>query len=255
VYQGGGHLLDLFHQVGLPVAVLLVLTAPLALIVPALGIPALLGLGLVAALGAIDVARANAPRGLRRGRWRFRLGVAAHHLLQPLVRSWGRYRSRHLARRDTLTHAPLPAPVSTLGGGVVVLPQDRDRADVAAAVIGGLRREGARVLPPSGWEDFDARLAASPFVVADVQTSGYPEGFVQVRMRTRMRWGRLAAAVAAAVALGVVHPAMGAIFAGATLAETGRELVRAQLLLRRAIGGSGGTHLESERGPADGSEP
>ena len=100
VYRGGGHLLDLVHQVGVPIAAVLLLTAPLALLSPWLALPALVALVGLLALGAIDMSRADppaAPAGEGSGSAPL---VAVHHLLQPLVRYWARNRHRPLARRS-----------------------------------------------------------------------------------------------------------------------------------------------------------
>jgi O-antigen biosynthesis protein len=255
VYQGGGYLLDLLHQVGLPLAALIVLvSAPLVVVHPMLGLPALVALIGAMALGVVDVANAEAPRHLRDERWRFRIGVAIHHILQPFVRSWGRYRSRSLARRDVAHHDPLPAPTLTLPGGIVVLPEDRPRVDVAAAVVARLRQAGARVVPPSGWEDFDARLGGLPFIEADVQTSGYPEGFVQLRMRIRVRGSRVLVALVVSALLALLDLRLGTAAALLVLAETTREALKARVLFRQATSDSasqahvrGGTPVEASR--------
>src|SRR5204863_3707301 len=42
VYQAGGDVLDLVHQIGIPIAASLALTAPLAILSPWLGLPALI---------------------------------------------------------------------------------------------------------------------------------------------------------------------------------------------------------------------
>src|SRR4029079_2261301 len=71
VYQGGGHALDLAHQVGVPVAFLVLLTLPLALLHGIFGAPALGALVYLLALAGVDIAQAHPPRGLARGRLRF----------------------------------------------------------------------------------------------------------------------------------------------------------------------------------------
>ena len=192
VYRGGGHLLDLIHQVGVPIAAVLLLTAPLALVSPWLALPALVALVGVLALGAIDMSRADPPRGTPRRRLRFRAAVAVHHLLQPLVRYWARNRHRPLARRTVDMREDLPPPVKSLGGGVVVVPEDRPRAEIAAGLVNALRNRGIRAICPDGWEDYDARLLLSPFAYGELQTSSHPEGYVQVRIRSRPRRRRAA---------------------------------------------------------------
>ena len=211
VYQGGGHFVDLVHQVGIPGATMLLLTAPLAVISPWLALPAILaavGLGLIA---AVDMARTQTPRRSRMGRIRFRAQVAAHHVLQPLVRFWGRNRHRNGASRDLGGHQRLPEAVRQVRGGIVVVPEDRPRSELAAALVSALRGRGVRALPSSGWEDYDARLLLSAFASGELQTSSHPEGFVQVRIRTRPRIRRLIAVVAMTIAAAWIDPLLGVL--------------------------------------------
>lgn len=209
VYQGGGDALDLVHQVGIPIAAMLLLTAPLGLISPWLGIPAAVALAGLIALGAIDMARTQPPRRSRTGGLRFRLRVAAHHLLQPLVRFWARNRHRNGASRDLGGHRELPDRVRRLSRGVVVVTEDRPRSELAAGLVSALRARGVRALPTSGWEDYDARLLLSTFMYGELQTSSHPEGFVQVRVRMRPRLRRLTAVVALTIAAAWVDPLLG----------------------------------------------
>jgi hypothetical protein len=200
VYQAGGHVLDLIHQAGVPIATLFLLTAPLALISPWLGLPAVLAfLGLVV-LGAIDMARAEPPRRAAAGGLRFRAAVAVHHLLQPLVRYWARRRHREVARRTVASKGNLPKAVRQVGGGVVVVAEDRPRAELAASLVEALRGRGIRAIYPNGWEDYDARLLLSALVLGELQTSSHPEGFVQVRIRIRPRAFQLVGGAALSVA-------------------------------------------------------
>jgi hypothetical protein len=227
VYHGGGHLLDLVHQIGVPAAVLLLLTAPLALISPWLGLAAALAVAGLAVLAGVDMARADPPRRGRHGLG-FRASVAVHHLLQPLVRHWARSRHRQLARRNLDGGQELPEAVRRLRGGIVIVPEDRPRAEFAAALIEVLRRRGIRATQPSGWEDCDARLLLSPFLVGKLQTSSHPEGFVQVRIRGRPRPWPLVVAVATLGAAAVVDP-----FLAALLALPGAGLAHGALRARR----------------------
>jgi hypothetical protein len=209
VYQGGGDYLDLVHQVGIPIAVMLLLTAPLGLISPWLAVPAAVALLGLVVLGLIDMARTQPPRRAHKGGLRFRARVAAHHLLQPLVRFWARNRHRNGARRDLNGHQPLPDTVRSLPGGIVVVPEDRPRSELAAGLVSALRARGVRALPTSGWEDYDARLLLSTFMYGELQTSSHPEGFVQVRVRTRPRLRRLTGIVALTLAAAWFDPLLG----------------------------------------------
>jgi hypothetical protein len=234
VYHHGGHTLDLAHQLGVPAATLFLLTAPLALIwLPWLVMPALSVAGL-AALATVDVSRA---RSLHR-RWRaqaaFRLWVGLLHLLQPLARTWGRLRHRTLAHRDVAAGRPLPPVLRSLSGGVLLLPQDRSRAQLAADVLAHLRRGGLRVLPVNGWESHDGRLLGSSLVRGDLLTSGHPSGYVQLRVRRRLRWGTLFAFLGlAAVSAPLDLPAIGLLLMGGV--EGVRGMWRTGGLVRRII--------------------
>jgi hypothetical protein len=205
VYQAGGHLLDLLHQLGVPLAAVLLLTAPFGLLSRWLALPAACALVVLSVLATVDMRRAHPPRRAASSNLGFRAKVAVHHLLQPLVRWWARSRQRPVARRD-VPPGKLPAPLRRLRGGVVVVAEDRPRSELAAALVGALRHRGIRATAPSGWEDYDARLVLSGLVYGELQTSSHPEGFVQIRIRTRPRWQAIAAAVAAGLAITLVSP-------------------------------------------------
>ena len=211
VYQGGGHFVDLVHQVGIPGAALLLLTAPLAFISPWLALPAVFAAVGLCLIAAVDMARTQPPRRSRTGGLRFRAQVALHHLLQPLVRFWGRNRHRNGASRDLGAHQRLPEGIRRVRGGIVVVPEDRPRSELAAALVSALRARGIRALPSSGWEDYDARLLLAAFAYGELQTSSHPEGFVQVRIRTRPRIRRLTVAVALIAAAAAIDPVLGAL--------------------------------------------
>jgi cellulose synthase/poly-beta-1,6-N-acetylglucosamine synthase-like glycosyltransferase len=211
VYQGGGHVVDLVHQVGIPIAAMLLLTIPLALISPWLALPAAFAALALSLLAAVDMVRIPPPRRSRTGGIRFRAQVAAHHLLQPLVRFWGRNRHRNGASRELGGHQMLPEGVRRVRGGIVVVPEDRPRSELAAALVSALRARGIRALPSSGWEDYDARLLLAMFAYGELQTSSHPEGFVQIRIRTRPRLRRLTGAVAMTIAAAWVVPLLGAL--------------------------------------------
>ena len=205
VYAGGGYALDIVHQAGMPAA------AALALAGVALGaVAAPLAAAVLAAVAAfivllvgVDAVRAHPPATLAAGRLRFRLGVAAMHVLQPLVRTWARARAGGVARRD-IWITPLPAPIERRSG-VLVLPADRPRAAIVGDLVGWLRACGVRVAPATGWEPFDARLNASALVVGELLSSAYPEGCVQVRLRRRASRRALPAA-ALVLVLWLTHP-------------------------------------------------
>ncbi|MBO0728416.1 MAG: glycosyltransferase [Acidimicrobiaceae bacterium] len=191
VYRHGGYALDLAHQIGIPVAGLLLLTAPAGLLWSWLFTPAVVAAAWILALGAIDVARTRPPRWLRSPRLGFGLGVATMHLLQPIVRAWGRRRHREVARRELPEAGSIPSPVHRCARGVLLLPDTAGRVELAAAIVTMLRRSGLRIVSASGWEDYDARILGSLLIRGDLVTSAHPEGSVQLRVRRRPRWRAL----------------------------------------------------------------
>jgi glycosyltransferase involved in cell wall biosynthesis len=237
VYQGGGHALDLAHQVGVPAAMVGLLTAPLAIRSPWFAAPALLACAAIVALLAVDVGRARPPRSASGKGFTFRLGVGAMHLLQPIVRMWGRMRSRDLARRDLPRVAAIPGPVRVFGRGLL-FPDTAPRAEVAAAVVIDLRRSGLRVVPATGWEDRDCRILASALVQGDLVTSAHPVGSVQLRVRRRMRLIPLGAVCAVAIACGLVSPELALVVVVAAMLDLVVGIHRTGPRVRRAVTGA-----------------
>jgi hypothetical protein len=188
VYRGGGYAIDLAHQVGVPLSVLGLATAPFALLRPWLAVPAVVAAVFLVALTVVDVARTRPPRGSGVA-WRFRFGVAAMTMLQPIARTWGRIRHRDAARRDLPPATDIAGPATNVGRGVLLLPDGGDRAALASQIVGELRRHGLRVLPASGWEDYDARVVGSLLLYGELVTSAHPIGSVQMKVRRRFRRG------------------------------------------------------------------
>jgi hypothetical protein len=209
VYGGGGYGLDLAHQIGVPVSVLGLATAPLAALTRWLALPAIVAAIFLLSLAMVDVARTRPPRTAGRA-LRFRFGVAAMTMLQPIARTWGRLRHREVARRDLPPAANIPGPATPLPGGVVLFADEGDRAGLAAQIVGVLRRHGYRVLPASGWEDYDARVVGSLLVHGELVTSAHPIGSVQMRVRRRFRRGP-----ALVVAVGVCLLSLASVWVGA----------------------------------------
>ncbi|MFL6238976.1 MAG: glycosyltransferase [Actinomycetes bacterium] len=234
VYRSGGYAVDIVHQVGVPIAVLALLTAPAGLLSPWLALPALAAAIGVSALFCFDVLRTRPLRHSGMREWRFRLGVAVMHILQPLVRTSGRMGSRELARRDLPKEATVPGPVRRLRGGVLLIPATAGRAEIAASLVGVLRNVGMRVLPASGWENYDARIMGSPLVRGDLVTSAHPVGWIQARVRRRLRWPFAALYGATAVLCLAAEPLLIAPVAATAIADvawggwrTGRRVHRA----------------------------
>ena len=174
VYGGGGHALDIAHQIGVPFALLIMAATPLALLSPLFAIPGASGVAYLLALAVVDAIKATPPHALRSGRVRFRLGVAGLHLLQPVFREWGRLGAEADARRELPRLPAAPGPALKHGRDVLLVPLDRPRAELVAWVVAELRRAGLRIEAVTGWEDYDARLIGSSLVCGELRTSGHP---------------------------------------------------------------------------------
>ena len=99
-----------------------------------------------------------------------------------------------------------------------------------------------RVIEATGWEDYDARLIGSTLVRGDLVTSSHPAGSVQLRIRRRLCWGRLAAVAGLIAVAMMIDETPALVLAGLTLAELARGLWRVNLFARRTI--MRGTALE-----------
>jgi ABC-type multidrug transport system fused ATPase/permease subunit/GT2 family glycosyltransferase len=233
VYHAATDFTDILHQAGVPLALLALLTLPLALISPWLALPAALGLLTLTSLAVTDVVRAEPPRrGAPRRRF-FRGWVALHHLMQPVVRAWGHHRHRSGALKGLTHRSELPPRVRTIRHGGVVVPDEQPRADLASATIDELRRRGQRVVTSNGWDDYDARLLLSRTMYGDLQTSCHPVGWVQIRLRRRLRARPiLVAAGIAGVLTYLANPLFALLPAAWTLFSLSRGEWRARYLLQ-----------------------
>jgi glycosyltransferase involved in cell wall biosynthesis len=229
VYRGGGELRDVAHQLGVPAAAIALLLAPGALFAPVVALAPLLGLAFLFAIASTDFARIAVPTHLRgRAAWRFRFNLTLLNLVQPVARAWGRARNRSLARRSAIAVQPIPGPIQQLSRGVFLFPETRPRPEIADNVVQLLRRAGLRVVPPTGWESYDAQVMASALVGAEVVTSAHPPGWVQLRIRRYLRWkptlvfaAVMCAAILADPRLAVVVGAMGIASLAAGMWRTG----------------------------------
>lgn len=224
VYQGGGHLLDVLHQVGVPVAVVLLVTAPLAVFDAVLAAPAIAAVLALLVLAGFDFVRLRPPRRSAYGGPRYRMGLTAMHLLQPLVRTWGRSRHRSAARQNGQLRPQLPGPMTFTGRGTMIAPYEGSRAELAAAAVNVLQLAGVRVSPGTGWEDYDARLSGGLFVLAGLVTSDHPQGWVQLRIRRGLRWRAAATALAVTGIAAFISPLLALLAVAGVLAETCRGL-------------------------------
>jgi hypothetical protein len=199
-----------------------------------LGLPALAAVLLIVSLGCIDAVRVIPPNQLRTGRNRFRAGVAALCLAQPLVRAWGRMSTTSAARRDLAPSAPLIGPARAFGD-VLSLPNDGPRERATTIVVDVVRRAGLSVVSPTGWEDWDAHILGSLLVAGHLVTSGHLDGTIQIRVRRRIRLVATICAVALVVVAAMVHPALGVAAAAIATLEALRGVLRTGPVVRRAI--------------------
>jgi O-antigen biosynthesis protein len=235
VYGGGGHALDIAHQLGAPLALVAIATAPFALLDARLAALPLLGLALLLGLGALDTVRAQPPRSLGGRALRFRLEVAFLHLAQPVVRTWARLRESVPNRRQTPAYSQVQGPMTKIDGGRVLLPESMPRAEMIAGLVGDLRRAGLSVAVPSGWESYDAELLTSVLLRGELISSSHPPGCVQVWVRRRPRTRRVAGA-AALLGLSVwLNPWLGIAIAVVCALDVARGWRRTGPLVRLVI--------------------
>jgi hypothetical protein len=218
IYRRENHVVDIANQLGVPTGVMLGLTAPLGALFLALALPALAGVVLLAALGTVNVVRAKPAAVSGVGRVRVRVAIAALTMAQPLVRAWGHTHNRTPALRSCAAAEAWLRPTGRAKGHVFIYDADRDRAVLAAALIARLRRGGLRVLAATGWEDYDARISAGPFVCGEMIATEHPKGCIQVRVRRRARtWVLAGTAAVAGGALLISFAAFAAVAAVAAL--------------------------------------
>jgi glycosyltransferase involved in cell wall biosynthesis len=235
VYRHGGYVLDLAHQIGIPVSCLLLVTAPAGLVSTWLFAPALAAAACIVSLAVVDVARTRPPPWIRSPRLWFGLGVATMHLLQPIVRAWGRFRHRDAARRELPVAVSIPGPAQRCARGVLLLPETASRSELAGAIVTSLRLSGLRMVTATGWEDYDARILGSVSLRGDLITSAHPVGSIQVRVRRRPRWGALGVIAAVLALIAVVSYWLALVLLGAVVLDVLAGVWRTGGHVRRVI--------------------
>jgi hypothetical protein len=204
-------------------------------VAPWLALPAAMALLLAVVVGAIDMVRTQPPRTHGGSGLAFRAHVATHHLLQPVARIWGRVTSRQSAHASLAVPGILPPLLRRAPGGVVVVADERPRAELASALLAELRRRGLRARSPNGWEKHDARVVLSPLVCGDLVTSSHPVGYVQIRVRPHLRVVPLVALATAAAVAAIVSAPLANLVLIAIAGALAFGEVRARLLLRRVL--------------------
>jgi len=234
VYRSGGDFRDFAHQLGVPVALAGVLLAPTALIFRDLLLIPLLGAAFLVGLGASDFSRINVPPYARPYSVKFRLNLTLLNLLQPVARAWGRARNRSLARRKAIA-APALGPIQSLGRGVFLMQEKRPRPELAENVVQLLRKAGMRVVPPTGWEAYDALVLASLLIGAEVITSAHPPGWLQLKVRRYVRWKMALVAGGAIIVAALMDPRLALALGIVTLVNAGWGIWRTGPGLRRVL--------------------
>jgi hypothetical protein len=234
VYRSGGDLRDVAHQLGVPLALGAVLLAPLALMVMPLVLVPVVGAAFLVGLGASDFSRISVPANARTHPLKFRLNLTLLNLLQPVARALGRARNRSLARRTAIPVRPLGS-IQSLGHGVFLMPEKRPRPELAENVVQLLRKVGMRVVPPTGWESYDALVLASLLIGAEVITSSHPPGWLQLRIRRYVRWKMALVAVGAIIVAAVMDPRLALALGIVTLINAGWGIWRTGPGLRHAL--------------------
>jgi O-antigen biosynthesis protein len=234
VYRSGGDLRDVAHQLGVPLALGAVLLAPLALMVMPLVLVPVVGAAFLVGLGASDFSRISVPANARTHHLKFRLNLTLLNLLQPVARALGRARNRSLARRTAIPVRPLGS-IQSLGHGVFLMPEKRPRPELAENVVQLLRKVGMRVVPPTGWEPYDALVLASLLIGAEVITSSHPPGWLQLRIRRYVRWKMALVAVGAIIVAAVMDPRLALALGIVTLINAGWGIWRTGPGLRHAL--------------------
>jgi glycosyltransferase involved in cell wall biosynthesis len=234
VYRSGGDFRDVAHQLGVPIALAGVLLAPTALLERPLALVSMVGAAFLLGLAASDFSRIRVPENARHSPLKFRLNLTLLHMLQPVARAWGRARNRSLARRNAIAVRAL-GPIQSLGRGIFLLPDKRPRQEVAENAVQLLRKAGMRVVPPSGWEPYDALVLASLLIGAQVVTSAHPPGWLQLRIRRYLRWKTAVVAAGAIAVAALMDPRLALLLAIVTLVNAGWGIWRTGPGLRGAL--------------------
>jgi hypothetical protein len=143
---------------------------------------------------------------------RARLLIGALCYLQPLVRSWARYRTRLFAYRPPTADAELldnqnkALPLCGEHTTVYWSEQWRDRTELLDRIVAGLNARGWGRALDSGWSDWDIEVYCHPWTVVQISTvqENHGQGKRLIRVRYRLRASRQTKTLAALTLLGSI---------------------------------------------------
>ena len=155
------------------------------------GVPAMLVLSFTVA--GLQAAQARLPA--RHDGLKARLLVAALCYMQPVIRSWHRYRTRLFGYR-----APVVNPGSSRGCGQPLSlrgrrtagywsEHGRNRTELLGLLIAYLNEQGWGKTIDSGWENWDVEVYCHPWTVVQIATAqeDHGGGRRSIRVRYRLR--------------------------------------------------------------------
>ncbi len=181
---------------------------PLALVLPLAAIAWQIALCAGAASSA-----ALSPDTAPAARQRLRAAIFAMHLLQPLARTWGRFRGGLGPFRWTrggdgepVTEDKQATPRATVRGFEMALwgDQNQDKDRFLHLLMGALFGQRCAVDANSGWEDWDLAVARGLSARAHVLAAAEYHGGPKVLMRIRVRLATARPALALVAALGLL---------------------------------------------------
>jgi GT2 family glycosyltransferase len=155
------------------------------------------GVMLALSLGVAVLQGYQARLPAQHGGFLSRLLVTAMCYVQPLVRSWSRYRTRLLAYRAPQADPAFPKdrhkqlPLTGRRSTAYWTDQGCDRTELLGHVVGYLNEHGWGKTVDSGWEDWDLEIHCHPWTVLQVCTAQEDHGGQKrlLRVRYRLRLG------------------------------------------------------------------
>lgn len=172
---------------------------------------------LVMSLAVASLQGAQAHLSAKHESFRARLLLIGLCYLQPLVRSWSRYRTRLLAYRPPIAEPPSPENRGRrlpLGGTRTVHYWSEDafeRTELLALVIAYLNEHRWGKTMDSGWQDWDLEIYCHPWTVVQICTAQEDHGGKKCLIRVRFRL-RASGYTRILITAAVVAAAIGGLF-------------------------------------------